>query len=77
MISLELILRRPALEILGYSVSHQTGSHMRLTSEMNGQHHITVPAHDPLRVGTLAAIVRDVAAHHDMTRDQLLERLFS
>ena len=66
-----------ALERLGYGISHQTGSHMRLTTDMNGQHHITVPAHDPLRVGTLAAILRDVAAHHDMTRDQLLEELFS
>ena len=39
---------------------------MRLSSETNGQHHMTVPAHAPLRVGTLAAIVRDVATRRGM-----------
>ena len=35
--------------------------HMRLTSRSNGEHHVTVPRHDPLRVGTLAAILDAVA----------------
>jgi hypothetical protein len=29
-----------------------------------------------LRVGTLAGVVADVAAHHGLTREQVLERLF-
>ena len=40
------------------------------------QHTITVPLHDPLRVGTLAAILADVAAHHKLTRDDLIFKLF-
>jgi hypothetical protein len=39
-------------------------------------HHLTVPAHDPLKVGTLAAILGDVAAHLEIERDELLRRLF-
>jgi predicted RNA binding protein YcfA (HicA-like mRNA interferase family) len=40
----------------------QTGSHIRLTKQ-NGQHHTTVPQHNPLRIGTLSAILNSVAAH--------------
>lgn len=60
----------------GYSVTRQTGSHMRLTSATHGEHHITIPNHDPLRLGTLAAILASVAAHHGLTRDELVQRLF-
>jgi predicted RNA binding protein YcfA (HicA-like mRNA interferase family) len=36
------------LSNFGYEITRQTGSHIRLTTQSNGQHHITVPAHDPL-----------------------------
>ena len=49
---------------------------MRLTTTERGEHHITVPRHDPLRVGTLAAILEDIAVHFDMRRDELLAQLF-
>lgn len=65
-----------ALGALGYEVTRQTGSHIRLTTEQGGQHHVTIPAHTPLRVGTLAAILADIAQHHGAGRDELLERLF-
>lgn len=68
----ELVRR---LARLGYGVTRQTGSHMRLTSHQGGEHHVTVPRHDPLRVGTLAAILDAVAAHHRLDRDELLARL--
>lgn len=61
---------------MGYGVTRQTGSHLRLTSGVHGEHHITIPNHDPLRVGTLAAILAAVAAHHGLTRDELIRRLF-
>ncbi len=65
-----------ALARLGYEVDHQTGSHLRLTTHQGGEHHLTVPAHDPLKIGTLSAILRDVAAHAGLTRDELLKELF-
>ena len=65
-----------ALRKLGYIVTRQKGSHMRVTTELNGQHHVTIPAHDPIQVGLLAAILDDVAAHFQISRDDLLTRLF-
>lgn len=57
---------------LGYAVTRQTGSHVRLTTQECGEHHVTVPDHDPLRIGTLSAILAAVASHHGITRDELL-----
>ena len=65
-----------ALRGFGYEITRQTGSHMRLTTTINGQHHVTIPNHSPLRVGTLSAILVEVAAHHKVAREQLLVRLF-
>ncbi|MFO0792031.1 MAG: type II toxin-antitoxin system HicA family toxin [Pirellulales bacterium] len=45
-----------ALAKLGYQPTRQRGSHIRLTTDQNGKHDITVLRHDPLRVGTLNAI---------------------
>jgi predicted RNA binding protein YcfA (HicA-like mRNA interferase family) len=63
------------LETLGYKITRQTGSHIRLTTLENGEHHLTVPAHNPLKTGTLSAILNDVAQHFNLTRDELLNRL--
>jgi predicted RNA binding protein YcfA (HicA-like mRNA interferase family) len=65
-----------ALRRLDYVPTRQRGSHVRLTTEQNGRHDITVPRSKPLRVGTLAAILRAVAAHFEISRDELLARLF-
>ena len=65
-----------ALTKLGYSPTRQTGSHVRLTCESPVQHHVTVPMHDPFRIGTLAAVLSAVADAHGLTRDELLQRLF-
>jgi predicted RNA binding protein YcfA (HicA-like mRNA interferase family) len=64
-----------ALKQLGYQATRQTGSHIRLTTQENGEHNITVPNHSPIKVGTLNAILRDVGEHFELSRDQLL-RLF-
>jgi predicted RNA binding protein YcfA (HicA-like mRNA interferase family) len=61
---------------LGYGLTRQTGSHLRLTTTEGGQHHLTIPNHDPLKVGTLAGILNDVAAHLEISRDELIQRLF-
>jgi predicted RNA binding protein YcfA (HicA-like mRNA interferase family) len=60
----------------GYSVTRQTGSHLRFTTAQGGEHHITIPAHDSLRVGTLNAILSDVAAHLKKSKEELLQELF-
>jgi predicted RNA binding protein YcfA (HicA-like mRNA interferase family) len=64
------------LRQLGYQPTRQTGSHIRLTTYERGEHHITVPRHAAVRVGTLSGMLADVARHHGLTRDELAERLF-
>ena len=61
---------------LGYEITRQNGSHIRLTTQYNGEHHITIPRHDPLKIGTFSAIPNDVAKHLEMSRDELIENLF-
>ena len=61
----------------GYNITRQTGSHIRLTTSRNGEHHLTVPKHRPLKVGTLNAIITDVAGHLGLSREQVLKELFS
>lgn len=65
-----------ALGKLDYTITRQKGSHIRLTTERNGVHHITIPDHRPLKVGTLASMLRDIAEHHGLEREQLLRLLF-
>jgi predicted RNA binding protein YcfA (HicA-like mRNA interferase family) len=65
-----------ALRALGYQVTRQTGSHLRLTTLEHGEHHITIPQHGSLRVGTLAAILANIAQHFDISRDDLVSKLF-
>ena len=59
----------------GYEVTRQSGSHMRLTTQQGGEHHVTIPRHSPLRVGTLNAILKNVAQHLGLERDELLAEL--
>jgi predicted RNA binding protein YcfA (HicA-like mRNA interferase family) len=59
----------------GYEITRQTGSHIRLTTNQGGEHHITIPRHQSLRVGTLHAILKDVAQHLGMERDDLISSL--
>jgi predicted RNA binding protein YcfA (HicA-like mRNA interferase family) len=64
------------LAAFGYTVTRQTGSHARLTTQRSGQHHVTIPMHDALRIGTLAGILEDVAGHLGMSRNELAQQLF-
>ena len=63
------------LRRFGYEVTRQTGSHIRLTTRHGGEHHVTIPRHSPLRVGTLNAILKDVAEHFGLDRDDMLAEL--
>lgn len=64
-----------ALKILGYQPTRQTGSHVRLTTQQKGEHHITIPNHSFLRIGTLSSIFSDVADHFQISRSELIEKI--
>ena len=64
------------LASVGSATTRQSGSHMRLTTALGGEHHVTIPDHSALRVGTLAGILDDVASHPGRSREDLLAELF-
>jgi predicted RNA binding protein YcfA (HicA-like mRNA interferase family) len=66
-----------ALRELGYEITRQTGSHARLTTLVGSEHHLSVPMHKVLPVGTLRSILREVGRHFDMSADDVASRLFS
>jgi len=48
-----------------------------LQSRLRGyEHHVTVPDHKTLRVGTLSAILSDVADYLNIERSKLEQELF-
>lgn len=60
----------------GYEITRQTGSHLRLTSSLRGEHHITIPNHKSLKIGTLNNILTDIARYLEMDKAQLIRELF-
>jgi predicted RNA binding protein YcfA (HicA-like mRNA interferase family) len=64
-----------ALRELGYRVTRQTGSHLRITTHVGGEHHEVVPNHSPLKIGTLRSILRNIAAHHGISVPELRKLL--
>jgi len=64
------------LSNLGYKVSRQKGSHIRLSKITDDkEHHITIPNHDPIKIGLLVKILNDVSLQLGVSRDKLLEMI--
>ena len=64
-----------ALRKLGYLETRQKGSHIRITTQRDGEHHEVVPNHNPIKCGTLNSILKSVANHHRLTMEELLRLL--
>lgn len=64
-----------ALEPLGYQVIRQKGSHIRLLHEGPPMHAITVPRHNPLKMGTLHGILSEVARMRFVTIESIVDSL--
>lgn len=58
-------------------MTRTVGSHARLTHPGPPEHHLTIPRHDPFKIGTLVAILDDLAHTWKVDRNQALLRLFS
>jgi len=65
------------LKFYGYEFTSQKGSHIKITTRRNGEHHLAIPNHDPIKTGTLNAILRQVAEHLDKTKEEIFGELFS
>lgn len=64
------------LKSLGYEVVRQKGSHIRIKTEQNRTHSETIPAHDPIKIGTLNKILSNIANHFNMSKEDLIKQLF-
>ena len=60
----------------GYEITRQIGSHIRLTTNLKGEHHITIPRHRFLKIGTLNGILSDIALHLEKEKQVLIKELF-
>lgn len=59
---------------LGYIVNRQKGSHIRLTKQsIKGDHHITIPNHNPIKLGLLMKILNDIAKNMEISREELID----
>ena len=64
-----------ALERLGYTVIRQKGSHIRLFHQAAPAHSISVPQHDPLKIGTFHGILAEVAQAQSISVQDILDLL--
>jgi predicted RNA binding protein YcfA (HicA-like mRNA interferase family) len=64
-----------ALRKLGYERTRQKGSHIRITTQIGGEHHEVIPDHHPIKTGTLNSILKSIAAHHQISVEELVSRL--
>lgn len=65
-----------SLKKYGYIQTRQVGSHIRLTITMEAKsEHITIPNHNPIKVGTLNNILKQVSLHLKISKDELMKEL--
>lgn len=57
---------------LGYTIDHQTGSHIILRHNNPPHRRLTIPNHKELSKGTLRAIIRQAG----LTRDEFLNLIY-
>ena len=65
------------LKPLGYTVARQTGSHIRIKTEIKGGHSETIPDHHPLKIGTLNKILSNIANHFGISKEELINKIFN
>lgn len=59
----------------GYRRVNQEGSHVILEIEIPRHHRISVPDHDPLRIGTLNAILNAIARTQGIDKTEIVGKL--
>jgi predicted RNA binding protein YcfA (HicA-like mRNA interferase family) len=58
-----------------YTKVHQAGSHIILETSEPAHQRIAIPDHHPLRLGTFHSILRAVAQHKRVPRDEIIASL--
>jgi len=50
-----------ALAVLGYEPTRQKGSHIRVTTQRDGENHEVIPFHHPIKICSLSRIRKRIA----------------
>jgi len=58
-----------------YHLVHQQGSHIILDTQIPEHQRISIPNHNPLRIGTLNSILKTVSAHKKVSKQDILDSL--
>jgi len=67
-----------SLEKYGFKITRRTGSHIRLTAEIEGKvYHLTIPAHNPIKIGTLNSILDELSKILKIQKIELIKILFN
>lgn len=65
------------LAVFGYVKTRQTGSHIRISRQFEGKtDHLTIPNHNPIRIGTLSDILKEAAIQIEISKEELIHKLF-
>jgi predicted RNA binding protein YcfA (HicA-like mRNA interferase family) len=60
----------------GYEVVRQNGSHIRMSiTTVDGTKNITIPNHNPIKLGTLMSIINDVSSQLKINKEDLINKL--
>jgi len=60
----------------GYEVVRQKGSHIRLSRfTKESTHNLTIPNHNPLKLGTLNTILSDASDQLKINKEELINKL--
>ncbi|MFN8673605.1 MAG: type II toxin-antitoxin system HicA family toxin [Candidatus Sericytochromatia bacterium] len=66
-----------SLERIGYEKTKQTGSHMKLTKKLDSrEHNITISNHNPIKIGTLNSIIKDLSENLKLSKEEIFKILF-
>ena len=64
-----------SLRGLGYETVRQRGSHVRVTTQVNGEHHEVIPLHTPDQDEDAVEHPEERCQAHEMTVEELLREL--
>ena len=63
---------RTLIKNLGYRIIHERGTHIVLETESPVHQRIAIPDNRSLRVGTLNAIIKAIASHKDIEKNEVI-----
>jgi len=58
-----------------YVIVHQQGSHIILETQIPQHQRISIPNHNPLRIGTVNSILRAISLHKQVSKQDILDTL--